>query len=175
MCVCVCVCVCQVGNGLTTGVAAKAKTLSDKKLWRRSSSINALLPKGAAGFTNFPRREDARFGVEGAAGDALFEVAMAAFKANEFGDNHCQLRVIKQKVGQVGLFGEWLRRHKFGQYIDWVEDSTGAYVTVAVKSDGKLRIPSAAALNQYVLVQVLVSRQHGGVVVVMVVMVTIPL
>ena len=41
----------------------------------------------------------------------------------------------------------WLQRHKFGTYIDWVEDATGAYVTVAVERDGKLRIPSAAALS----------------------------
>ena len=141
-------------RGLATGAAAKAKTLQDKKVWRRSASINALLPKGAAGFANFPRREEARFGEAGDEGDALFEAAMAAFKADEFGDQHCQLRVIKQKIGQVGLFGEWLQRHKFGTYIDWVEDATGAYVTVAVERDGKLRIPSAAALNQYVLVQV---------------------
>ena len=133
---------------------SQAKTLQDKRIWRRSASIHPLLPKGAAGFASFPRREEERFGEEGEEGDTLFDAAMAAYSANEFGDSHCQQRVLKQKFGQVGIFGEWLQRHKFGSYIDWVEDKSGSYVAVAVERNGKLRIPSAAALNQYVLVQV---------------------
>ena len=48
-------------------------------------------------------REAERFGGEGEEGDALFETEMAAFKAEEFDESHCQARVIKQKLGQVGL------------------------------------------------------------------------
>ena len=54
-----------VPGGLVPGATQHAKTLSDKKKWRRTSVINALLPKGKAAMSTFPRREDARFGEEG--------------------------------------------------------------------------------------------------------------
>ena len=56
---------------------------------------------------------------------------------------------------QVGLFGDWLSRHTFGKFVKWQPDADGEYVTVAVERDGKIRIPSGASLNQYILVQVL--------------------
>ena len=81
---------------MTSSVAAK-------KRYRRSAAIDALLPKGSAEIVTFPRRE-VGFGEEGDEGDELFATAMAKFKAEDFGDNHCQARVIRQKLGQVGLF-----------------------------------------------------------------------
>ena len=42
-----------------------------------------------------------------------------SFKAEEFGESHVQLRVMKQRMGQVGLFGDWLERHKFGTFVRW--------------------------------------------------------
>ena len=56
---------------------------------------------------------------------------------------------------QVGLFGDWLQQHKFGKFIEWQPDGEdGDWITVAVQREGTPRLPSAAALNQYVLVQV---------------------
>ena len=49
-------------GGLVPGATQQAKSLLDKKKWRRSSLINSLLPKGTAALTTFPRREEARFG-----------------------------------------------------------------------------------------------------------------
>ena len=143
-------------DGLVAAVALHAKSLQDKKRWRRSQVINDLQPKGTAALKTFPRREEARFGEEGPEGDALFEEAMRSFKVEEFGESHVQRRVIRSRMGQVGLFGEWLERHKFGTYVRW-KPSAGAgsdYMMVAVERDGASRIPSAAALNQYILVQV---------------------
>ena len=84
---------------------------------------------------------------------------MLSFKAEEFGEAHLQGRALKQKIGQVGLFGEWLERHKFGKFVRW---QPGAFVTVAVEQNGVPKIPSAAALNQYILVQVSCRRWRGG-------------
>ena len=81
--------------------AQHAKSLKDKKKWRRSAVMDALLPSGAEKVGTFPRREEERFGEEGEEGDRLFEAAMATFKAEDVGDNHCQTRVIKQKFGQL--------------------------------------------------------------------------
>ena len=153
-------------GGLVPAAAQQAKSLIDKKKWRRARPMNDLLPKGAAAIKTFPQREEARFGEEGAEGDALFEEAMRSFKADEFGEAQVQLRVIKQRIGQVGLFGDWLKRHKFGTFVSWepTGDPGGDYVTVAVKRDGVPKIPSPAALNQYILVQVRLRREcwHGG-------------
>ena len=88
-------------DSFVSAARTHAKTLSDKKATRRSCVINALLPKGAGKLSAFPRREEDRFGEEGAQGDALFEKEMAAFSAAEFGSQHCQWRVIRQKFGQV--------------------------------------------------------------------------
>ena len=84
---------------------------------------------------------------------------MRSFKAEEFGEAHLQGRALKQKIGQVGLFGEWLERHKFGKFVRW---QPGAFVTVAVEQNGAPKIPSAAALNQYILVQVSCRGWCGG-------------
>ena len=54
-----------VPGGLVPAATQHAKSLIDKKQWRRSAVINALLPKGTAAMSTFPRREDARFGEEG--------------------------------------------------------------------------------------------------------------
>ena len=54
-----------VPGGLVPGATQHAKSLIDKKKWRRSAVINALLPKGTAAMSTFPRREEARFGEEG--------------------------------------------------------------------------------------------------------------
>ena len=86
---------------LVPSTAQLAKSLKDKKIWRRSAVMDALLPSGAEKVGTFPRREEERFGDEGEQGDRLFETEMAAFKAEEFGDHHCQKRAIKQKFGQV--------------------------------------------------------------------------
>lgn len=67
---------------------------------------------------------------------------------------------------QVGLFGDWLERHKFGKFVVWESSTVEAsaaeatWIAVAVERDGKVRIPSAAALNQYVLVQVTLQLQQ---------------
>ena len=88
---------------LVSKVTERCERLQDKRRWRRSSQIKSLLPKGSSQLSAFPRREEERFGEEGAAGDSLFEEAMAAFKASQFGDSHCEMRVIRQKLGQVML------------------------------------------------------------------------
>ena len=143
-------------DGLVPAAAQHANNLQGKKKWRRSRVIDNLQPKGTAAWSTFPRREEARFGEEGPEGDALFEEAMRSFKAEEFGESHVQLRVMKQRMGQVGLFGDWLERHKFGTFVRWEPSGRAGndYVTVAVERDGAARFPSAAALNQYILVQV---------------------
>jgi hypothetical protein len=69
------------------GAVQHAKSLKDKKVWRRSAVIDALLPSGANKVGTFPRREEERYGDEDEEGDRLFETAMAAFKAEEFGDS----------------------------------------------------------------------------------------
>ena len=61
-------------------------------------------------------------------GQELVATGMARFKADDFGNNHCQARVIKQKLGQVGLFGWWLEQHTFGKYITWEENASGDHV-----------------------------------------------
>ena len=150
---------------LVVGAAKHATCLAAKKLCRRSSQIDPLLPQGAGMVAAFPRREEERFGEEGEAGDALFEAAMASFKAGEFGDQQGQGRTVRFKLGQVGLFGDWLERHKFGKFVMWEpKQGGGGWVTVAVERDGKPRVPSAAALNQYILVQVRqpLPRRVGG-------------
>ena len=41
--------------------AQLAKSLKDKKIWRRSAVMDALLPSGAEKVGTFPQREEKRF------------------------------------------------------------------------------------------------------------------
>ena len=59
----------------------------------------------------------------------------------------------KQKVRQVGIFGEWLRRNNYGVFLEWREDD-GEWALVALEDDGTPKVPGWAALLEYLLVQV---------------------
>ena len=66
----------------------------------------------------------------------------------------------KQKVRQVGIFGEWLRRNNFGVFLEWKEQD-GEWALVALEADGSPKVPGWAALLEYLLVQVSGTREHA--------------
>ena len=80
---------------IVPGTAKHAKSMNDKKSWRRNAVMNALMPQSADTIGTFPRREEERFEEEGKDGDQLFGTAITAFKSWGFGDNYCQQRVLR--------------------------------------------------------------------------------
>ena len=69
---------------------------------------------------------------------------------------------------KVGLFGDWLEQNCYGSFVHW-QVSEGANgktrCMVAVERDGSARVPSEAAVMEYVLVMAVgdaTSRPKGG-------------
>jgi len=145
-------------TSMVPSVELHRKTVASKAgKGRRTSSIVPLLPSGSLQVgSKMPRREN--FGVEGVEGDEKFEAEMMRFSLEEFGESHAQQRHALQRMRQVGLFGDFLERHNFGQYFKWVQKKDKAeYAVVAVDRDGEPRVVSPGAIMQYMLVQ---ARAH---------------
>ena len=68
----------------------------------------------------------------------------------------------KQKVRQVGIFGEWLRRNQYGVFLEWNEED-GEWALVPLEADGSPKVPGWAALLEYLLVQAGGTREHACV------------
>ena len=79
-----------------------------------------------------------------------------------------QSRFTLAKMGKVGLFGDWLEQNCYGVFLEW-QVSEGAAgknrCMVAIERDGSARVPSEAAVMEYVLVMAVgdvESRPKGG-------------
>ena len=124
--------------------------LREKKQWRRSSVINDLVPKGGMSLPrSYPQRADPRFGGEGQEGDARHAAEMRLMMI-DFAGSHVQARHWNMKVRNVGIFGDWLERNKYGKYVDW-QPGESEHVLVPVDVDGTVRVPHDAAVVEYVL------------------------
>ena len=75
---------------------------------------------------------------------------------------------VRQRMCRVGLFGEWLRRNNYGIFVEW-QVGTSSYAAgrclVEVARDGRSRVPSGAAMKEYLLAMATgdaESRPKGG-------------
>ena len=136
--------------------------------FREAAKISDLLPHGSAGLkTKLPKRKD--FGEEGGEGDAAHEAAMKEFSIKEFGSTHVEGRTIDRRMRNVGLFGYWLEQNNFGKYLEWQvkkrKKKRSERCMIACERDGHVRVPSDAAMMEYVLSMATgdsASRPKGG-------------
>ena len=161
----------EVTGAVVQGATQRAEQLSAKKFanggFRESKKISRLQPRGSAGLkSKVPKRKD--FGAEGDDGDAAHAAAMKDFSISEFGSSHVQERTTDERMCNVALFGFWLERNKYGKFVEW-RVSSGARgserCVIAVERDGTPRVPSEAAMMEYVLSMAtgdVASRPKGG-------------
>ena len=110
------------GGEVVQGAAQRRDQLAAKMFsnggFRSSRKIVPLLPLGGAGLkTTVPKRKE--FGAEGAKGDVAHAAAMKQFSVKEFGSTHVQGGSIDRRMQRVGLFGYWLKKNKYGKYVEW--------------------------------------------------------
>lgn len=133
---------------MVVGTAQRSDQLESKKLFRPSSKINPLMPRGSRGLNSkVPRRKD--FGEEGEEGDAAHEAAMSTFSIKEFGSTHVKDGTIDSRMGRVGVFGHWLELNMYGKYVVWHVKETAhgkERCMVALDRNGVPRVPSDAAM-----------------------------
>ena len=146
-------------------VEKRANALQAKKEWRPAAVIDGLLPRGGGSLGgNIPRR--ILFGEVGAVGDEAHAAAMKQFEMKGFGHSHVQDRYIDRKMCNVGHFGDWLEQNHYGKFVCWEKSEAGANkrCLVAIDEEGKTRMPSEAAVMEYILMMVIgdKSRPKGG-------------
>ena len=93
---------------------------------------------------------------------------MQRFSLHSFGSSHVQHRTSDRRLSEVGTMGDWLEQSGYGAYVKW-EVKHGAQGlerdVLVVEKDGLARIPSTAALMEYVLSMAtgdVESRPKGG-------------
>jgi len=161
----------EVTGAVVQGATQRAEQLSAKKFanggFRESKKISRLQPRGSAGLkSKVPKRKD--FGAEGDDGDAAHAAAMKDFSIAEFGSSHVQARTIDERMSHVALFGYWAERNKYGKFVEWSVSHGGRGMErclIAVERDGSPRVPSDAAMMEYVLAMAtgdVESRPKGG-------------
>ena len=161
----------EVTGAVVQGATQRAEQLSAKKFenggFRESEKISRLQPRGSAGLkSKVPKRKD--FGAEGDEGDAAHAAAMKDFSIAEFGSSHVQARTIDERMSHVALFGYWAERNKYGKFVEWSVSHGGRGMErclIAVERDGSPRVPSDAAMMEYVLAMAtgdVESRPKGG-------------
>ena len=157
---------------IVQGAAQRRDELASKMFanggFRETKKIEPLLPHGGGGLKlAVPKRKE--YGKEGDEGDAAHAAAMKQFSVKEFGSTHVQGKSIDARMRRVGLFGYWLEQNGYGKYVEWQMKSwkkkAKARVLVAYERDKTPRVPSEAAMMEYVLVMATgdtTSRPKGG-------------
>ena len=160
------------GKGAKTAIVKaaqeRASALEGKMAFRSNSAIAGLLPYGGGALElKVPKRKD--FGPEGKEGDEQHQAAMKFFSLKEFGTSHVQERTILARFGCVGLFGDWLEQNVYGAFVEWrigsEPSAATSRVAVPVERDGAPRIPSEAAVMEYIMAMATgdsESRPKGG-------------
>ena len=134
--------------------------LHGKLRGRRTVKVKEHQPRGAHKMGAFPRRRNFE---EGSQGTAALQAAMRVFTA-EFGDAHEQDKNFYVKLRQVAHFGAFLVNEKYGEYVRVEKTKAGDEVlVVAVTEKGAAKRPPAAAIIEYMLVQVCSQGRVGRV------------
>lgn len=157
----------QLGALVVQGAVQRCKQLEDKKAFRDSAAISGLQTAGSSKLkSKVPKRVE--YGEAGDAGDAAHAAAMEEFSVKEFGSSHVQDRTLQKRKKNVGLFGDWLEQNNYGPFVKWELTADGEATNkcmLAVERDGKPRVPTQAAMMEYVLAMAtgdVESRPKGG-------------
>ena len=110
------------GGDIVQGAAQRRDQLVSKMFsqggFRPTAKITGLLPHGGSGLKmTVPKRRE--FGPKGNKGDAAHEAAMKQLSVKEFGSTIVQGESIDRRMQRVGLFGYWLEKNEFGEYLQW--------------------------------------------------------
>ena len=161
----------EVTGAVVCGSVQRTEQLSAKTFgnggFRESQKIWCLQPRGSAGLkSKVPKHKE--FGAAGDEGDAAHAAAMKEFSISEFGSSHVQARTIDERMRCVGMFGYWAERNNYGKFVEWSVSHGERGMercVIAVDRDGSPRVPSEAALMEYVLAMAtgdVASRPKGG-------------
>ena len=93
-------------EALVTGYAEHRASLREKKNYRRALKIDLKLPEASTALADVPRRKN--FG-EGDAGRQAWKAAFNK-KAGDFAHSHVQAETVKNRMGAVGMWGDYCER-----------------------------------------------------------------
>ena len=133
----------------------RAQSLSSKGKWRRTVTVHALGPSGAADFDEAPSRPDFD---QGDAGGDLHEQAFLEYVDGNFDDAGSEVRHLDQRDAherdrRVGLFGDWLEAAGHGTFTEWQKDPETGYYRLALLRDdaGQPKVMRAVSIMEFAL------------------------
>jgi len=132
---------------LVTGYAEHRASLSEMKKYRRAIKIDLKLPEASTALAYVPRRKQF---AEGEEGRQAWRVAFNA-KAGEFAFSHVGAETVRNRMGAVGMWGDYCEREGHGKYVEWQRKASGTLKTVVVpvrdarrRDRSRCRTPSAS-------------------------------
>jgi hypothetical protein len=153
------------GAQLVTGYAEHRASLIEKKTYRRATKIDLKLPEASTALTGVPRRKEF---AEGDEGRQLWRAAFNSY-AGEFAYSHVGAGTVKNRMGSVGMWGEYCEREGHGEYVKWEHKSSGTLRKVVVPvrdaATGHIIVPDTECIAEYIMVMAIgdtKARPKGG-------------
>jgi len=151
---------------LVTGYAEHRASLSEMKKYRRAIKIDLKLPEASTALAYVPRRKQF---AEGEEGRQAWRVAFNA-KAGEFAFSHVGAETVRNRMGAVGMWGDYCEREGHGKYVEWQRKASGTLKTVVVpvrdaEATGQIKVPDAECIAEYIMVMAIgdtTARPKGG-------------
>ena len=150
---------------LVTGYAEHRASLSEKKKYRRAIKIDLKLPEASTALAGVPRRKDFPEGEEGRqAWKASFNVY-----AGDFAYSHVGAETVKNRMGAVGMWGDYCEREGHGKFVEWQRKESGTLKKVVMPmrdpATGRIKVPDCECIAEYIMVMAIgdtQARPKGG-------------
>ena len=150
---------------LVTGYAEHRASLQEKKNYRRAIKIDLKLPEASTALAGVPRRKDF---AEGGEGRLAWKAQFNAY-AGDFAYSHVGTETVRNRMGAVGMWGDYCKREGHGTFVEWQRQEKGTLnkilVPVRDTSSGKMKVPDPECIAEYVMVMAIgdtKARPKGG-------------
>ena len=150
---------------LVTGYAEHRASLQEKKNYRRAIKIDLKLPEASTALAGVPRRKDF---AEGEEGRLAWKAQFNAY-AGDFAYSHVGTETVRNRMGAVGMWGDYCKREGHGTFVEWQRQEKGTLKKILVPvrdaSSGQMKVPDPECIAEYVMVMAIgdtKARPKGG-------------